>query len=288
MNADIATQHPIGNLPLMLEEKTLVADACNKELSHWHDALEIIVVEKGEVHCSANGHGIALLPGEICIVNADVMHRLYCATEQGAKVTTLLVRPSMLAQHSDIFDSMVAPFIKDHAQAHVRVTRTHPLTREITQYVEDIREASQKKQAGFELSVLGWIYLLFGKIIALYENNQDIEDPNDQDLTLQRRMNAYIYAHFSEHITLEDIAGAAGVSRTKATNLFRKYTESTPISFLNAYRLEQGARMLEETDLPIGDIALSCGFTDQSYFTRQFIKMWKTSPRKYRLEVNSQ
>lgn len=85
-----------------------------------------------------------------------------------------------------------------------------------------------------------------------------------------------------DKISLEDIAGSAGISRTKCTSLFKVYTETTPVEYLNSYRLEEAARRLLKEQTPVADIALSCGFSQQSYFGRMFQKEYGMTPLAYR------
>ena len=50
------------------------------------------------------------------------------------------------------------------------------------------------------------------------------------------------------------------------------------LDFLNTYRLEMSLRLLKETERPISDVSLSCGFTSQSYFTKLFTERYHMTP----------
>jgi len=110
-----------------------------------------------------------------------------------------------------------------------------------------------------------------------------VQQPSDEyDLGLQRKMVRYIQEHYMDKISLEDIAGSAGISRTKCTSLFKVYTETTPVEYLNSYRLEEAARRLVNEHTPVAEIALACGFSQQSYFGRMFQKEYGMTPLAYR------
>ena len=89
---------------------------------------------------------------------------------------------------------------------------------------------------------------------------------------------SYIFLHYADPLTLDDIAASAGVSRSKCCRLFRKYLGQSPIDFLNSYRLERGRRMLPDTDKSITEIAMSCGFASPGYFTRLFSQKYGVTP----------
>ncbi len=56
----------------------------------------------------------------------------------------------------------------------------------------------------------------------------------------------------------------------------------SPIAYLNAYRLEKAFKLLHETRDSIADIAFASGFSNQSYFTRQFKSRFGTTPLRAR------
>ena len=124
--------------------------------------------------------------------------------------------------------------------------------------------------------------MIFRRLYQIYIGQDEVPVSYTSDISLQRRMNTYIYEHYQEKITLDDIAGAAGVSRSKCAGLFRKYTQKTPVNFLNSYRLEMAARMLTSTDEPVSYIANACGIGEQSYFNRLFMKEFGCTPLEWR------
>ena len=64
--------------------------------------------------------------------------------------------------------------------------------------------------------------------------------------------------------------------------LFRQVTGMTFKEYLNRVRVEEAERLLTNTDYPIIDIAVACGYRDQSYFTTVFKKYTGLTPRQYR------
>lgn len=95
-------------------------------------------------------------------------------------------------------------------------------------------------------------------------------------------MISYIHRHFGEKISLADIADSAGISEREALRTFRKMLNQTPVDYLNDYRMSQACERLASTDETITEIALSCGFSDSAYFSRQFKKAYQINPAAYR------
>ncbi|MAY43837.1 MAG: AraC family transcriptional regulator [Rhodobacteraceae bacterium] len=85
-----------------------------------------------------------------------------------------------------------------------------------------------------------------------------------------------------ERLHLDDVARTLDMSRNSFFRAFRETTGTSPYQWLLSERLEQTRLLLRLTDLPLVDIALSCGFSDQSHFTRMFKRAQRISPGRWR------
>jgi len=86
-------------------------------------------------------------------------------------------------------------------------------------------------------------------------------------------------------VGVADLASQIGLSAARVHALFRRHAGTTPGDYLLRARLERGASMLATGDRPIADIALDCGFSEHSAFTRAFRRLRGTSPSAYRQRV---
>ncbi len=274
--------YEFGSLPVMLEQKAVRSEINHEELLHWHDEVEIIRIRRGEIHCHVNDSDFLLSPGELCFINLDTMHRVYNTEQTLGDLDVLTVRTEMLAQNKEIYQKYIVPIIRNRDFAHVQMDGRNSYAKLISDIFDALYELITEKPAGYELDVIGYIYMIFRRLYLVYESRENIPVAYSSDIALQRRMSAYIYEHYREKISLDDIAGAAGVSRSKCASLFRKYTQKTPVSFLNSYRLEMAARLLTESDEPISYIANACGIGEQSYFNRVFLKEFGCTPLEWR------
>lgn len=92
----------------------------------------------------------------------------------------------------------------------------------------------------------------------------------------------YIAANYTEHISLEEIAEAAGLSTFRIAHLLKEATGKTALQNIHYLRIQEARRLLEQSDLSCTDIAYETGFGDQSYFIKQFKKWMGITPAKYR------
>lgn len=85
-------------------------------------------------------------------------------------------------------------------------------------------------------------------------------------------------------ISTKAVAEAAGLSPSYMGYLFKRETGETIGNHVAALRLKEAKRLLEETGIPIKEIACRCGYAEQNYFSRVFKKWTGVSPAKYRSE----
>ncbi|MDH3982218.1 MAG: AraC family transcriptional regulator, partial [Kiritimatiellaceae bacterium] len=92
----------------------------------------------------------------------------------------------------------------------------------------------------------------------------------------------YISANYTESISLDQIADAAGLSSFRIAHLLKEATGKTAVQNIHYLRIQEARRLLESSDLSCTDIAYETGFGDQSYFIKQFRKWMGITPAKYR------
>ena len=73
-----------------------------------------------------------------------------------------------------------------------------------------------------------------------------------------------------------------GMRKTSFFHTFKRITGSTPVQYIIGLKLESARDLLENTFLPVSQIAETCGFSDPLYFSRCFRTHYKMSPRAYR------
>lgn len=92
----------------------------------------------------------------------------------------------------------------------------------------------------------------------------------------------YIAKHYSEDITLTEVAENIHLNPSYLSSLFKQVTGSSFKEYLNKVRVEEAKSLLEHTDYSILEIAVACGYSDQSYFTKVFKKTTGITPKQYR------
>jgi AraC-like DNA-binding protein len=103
-----------------------------------------------------------------------------------------------------------------------------------------------------------------------------------RDYIAVRTMIAYMEEHLGDNVGVQDIAAAAGISVSLASQLFKQEMNETIHDCFTRMRIERAARLLVETDDKIADIAAMVGYQHENSFIRVFRKFNNITPGKYR------
>jgi len=89
-------------------------------------------------------------------------------------------------------------------------------------------------------------------------------------------------ARYFEPLGVNDLAGAAGLSRAHFSREFRRAFGESPHAYLLTRRLERAAALLRTTDRSVADICFSVGLQSVGSFTTSFTRIYGVSPTAYR------
>jgi len=126
-----------------------------------------------------------------------------------------------------------------------------------------------------------------GKIVGVIGFLQRCED-NERLLPLLptiARAAAYLREHYQEPLRLEELARKAGVSPRHMERQFKGVFGIGPHEFLVKTRVQAAARLLRDTTQTLVEIAMNCGFCDQSSLTRSFQRHMGITPTEFRSSI---
>lgn len=126
-----------------------------------------------------------------------------------------------------------------------------------------------------------------GRIVGVAATSRSLPAPERQHPIYSRLADAvrHIRAHFDAPLNVERIAAQAGISKSQLERDFSRIFGSTMQAFLHSSRMEHAIQALEGRST-IAQIALDCGYSDHSAFTRRFHAVVGLTPREYRQRVN--
>lgn len=123
-------------------------------------------------------------------------------------------------------------------------------------------------------------YVNILQLIAEYMTQTNRMAPKSKDLALGIRK--YIGNNFNKKITVELMCEIFCCSRTTLMNTFKERYGITIGEHINHCRLEKAEQMLLNTNESIKNISVECGFSDQNYFSKVFIRRFGCTPTYFR------
>lgn len=123
-------------------------------------------------------------------------------------------------------------------------------------------------------------------ILTKFAQSADARKSMDVRVSLTRNqmrvIDEFLTSNLHGKFYFHEIAATVGMSRTVFFERFSHTTRQTPNQYLQKLRVDRARSLLQKSDLSLADVALACGFSDQSHMTRFFLRHTGTSPGKYR------
>ena len=134
--------------------------------------------------------------------------------------------------------------------------------------------------------VLSTLAAIQAPIIMMSQNRQSARDRlqalHDYEVNLKAEMEIVALHDKLDRLRIEDIARKAGLSVYQFEQRVSRLFQMTPLQLLHKLRLDEATRLLRETSLSLGEIALQTGWCDQSALTRHFTRYAGMAPGRFR------
>lgn len=251
-------------------------------LCHWHEEVELLMPLRGYLTYNVNGTNVTVSEGNAIFVNARHMHYGFSADGSDCEYICITFRPQLLCANEAIQNRYILPVITSPSFAWMVLRKSIPEHRALLGILHRIDGLYQQPEPGTELQALSQLFQLWEGIYRLAQDSIGEAISTDVNVLIQKQMLEFIRTQYQERITVDAIAAAGGVCRTKCCQIFKKYLNQTPNAYLNSFRLEKGTELLKSTAMTITEIADACGFTSASYFTELFTRQKGCPPKAYR------
>lgn len=240
---------------------------------HWHESLELLFVLAGEVTVLTGDTQTTLQQDDMLLINSNIIHELH---SKDCVMIAVQVKLSKFDLPPDLLQSLY--FDCNSKTAGVQ-ERFHTIKQIIASML-------QINSAGSETGLFRSRSLAYELLSELVQNFKE-EKPTAETNTHKHleRLNSilrYIGEHYSEQLTLGQLAEREHLSAPYLSSFFEKYMGINFSTYYTNLRLEHAVRDLLYTDIPVEQIAIRSGFSDPRAFVRAFKKRYHTVPSIYR------
>ena len=273
----------IENLPIHIQRTAHEEAECVEY--HSHDFTELTIVQEGRGYHIIEDHKIPISAGNVFLIQKDTSHRF--VEIEHLTVLNIIFDNSVISKYCIDIEStpgykylfdMSSNIEKNKDRIHLIYIDEMILSKIVTEADLVINEIN-KRQAGFKLSILtGFMKILLNILRNCKLDTGQFYNHSYEISNILR----YIEKEYKNKITLGKLAKVGKMSVSTMRKQFKRSTKFSPIDYLLRLRLEKAAFLLISTTLPITEVAYKSGFTDCSYFAKQFKKITKLTPTTVR------
>lgn len=250
---------------------------------HWHDAIEIVYLQEGELTFTIEENTRILKPGRMVLVNPNVIHSTRCTALNKAIVFQIplgfvrTLAPNINKMFFLLSDTKEAELAPKEKLNHLK------------NILEEMQMLNDTRSDGY---LLRFNSLLYDFIFQLYKNFsieivQTDFDHKSQVLARLAPGLDYTFQHYSEVISIQDIAGVALFQPTYFCWFFKKNMGVTFLEYQNELRLSHILRDLISTKDSISEILARHGFNNYKLFRRMFYQHFNATPAQIRRRLRT-
>ncbi|HKM33445.1 MAG TPA: AraC family transcriptional regulator [Lachnospiraceae bacterium] len=263
---------------------------------HWHEEVELIIINNGHANIKLSDEAILLSPGEGIFLNQNILHSIQGVGKEECSLYTLKFHPSFLfGYHQTYLASLYLTSVLSSPTLHFLLLREEDETSgELLNLVNDTLACYLAKRFGFELKVKSLLCDLWYHLLQLTKSPdsqmESISKQASTDSTRIKQAMLYIEEHHMEQLTLDEIARSIHISKSECCRCFQRSLGLTPFEYLLKFRIFESTRKMigreQEAD-SIATLASSVGFNSVSYFNKLFKKYMNCTPTEYRKSIQN-
>ncbi|MBE9155910.1 AraC family transcriptional regulator [Nodosilinea sp. LEGE 06152] len=234
---------------------------------HTHDTFAVGVIQQGTEVFAYRGATHRAPTGSVVLINPGEPHTGHAADASGW--TYRMLYPAVSLLQRSIAETVAGaiyfpePVVHDPSLRGWMLRSHQALEQNVPRLEQDSR--------------LLWT---FAQLVARHADQQPRWRSPGRETRAIAQAREYLEAHYSENVSLDELAAIAHLSPFYFLRVFRQQVGLPPHGYLNQVRLRQAKRLLGQ-GRAIATVAHLTGFADQSHLTRQFKRTWGVTPGQY-------
>ena len=245
---------------------------------HWHQCVELLYISKGYGIVVVDNQHYTARPGRLFIFPPFRLHKVHVDDSERNHYhrTTMHIEQS-------IVEGALKDFPRQQAQFAALAASNAPAQiydlSERAEFMETILAQFDTLDAGSQTSACEVAFLAM-QIMAFLPAQPQPLMPKTQ--TAASRIMSWVEANYARKFSLNELAGAMGLSRSYTSRVFHQQTGGSIHEYLLTRRIKRSCDLLRTTAKSIDEIALTVGFSEVTYFITCFKKMMSQTPLQYR------
>ncbi|MBU3161022.1 helix-turn-helix domain-containing protein [Clostridium frigoris] len=254
---------------------------------HRHDYLEMMFVYSGKINQVIEGEKIVIERGEILLLDMNVEHSIEAAGEGDIAINVLIKKEffdwifmSQIADNDLISNFVVeAIYGKNEFKQYIHFKTSE--NDKVCNFMIQILMEYYDKKNGMETAIRAYIILLFNEMLRDYKKYLSSEMVSKIDSTISTEILNYINKNYKD-ITLKGMADHFSYNPDYIGKLVKKIIGKNLTELAKEKKIKQAEYLLHNTKMSVIDVITEVGYSNVSYFYRQFKEQVGVTPDEYR------
>lgn len=258
---------------------------------HWHEEVEFIVVDKGQVTLKMPDETILLSPGDGAFFNQNRLHSLRACNGEENALYTLKFHPAFLFGYGQTTMSAkyLTPVLSSPVLHYLILRKEDSASSEMLALIRNTLASCLSKAFGYELEVKSLLCRLWKLLLPFATPGEEISAVSSNQAAVDgiriKQALSFIEKKHMEPLTLEEIAASIHVSKSECCRCFQRSIGISPFEYLLKFRIFESTRKIMRQDdaaKSISTLAASVGFNSTSYYNKLFKKYLNCTPSEYK------
>lgn len=279
-----------GNIPFFIRRYSLSGTSTTL---HRHEYMQINYVYQGKAKHAINKHEFDVIKGDIFVIPPYIPHMIIAPENTSAEIFEFEFMPRFINQNfenilnteSFLDFAYIEPFLVSENLVKPRLNLVGKVQVEIENILNEALHEFDSRKPGYNLlirSLLLKLLVLVGREFTEELENSEARSIYDRHRDAIFGAIKYIDEHYSEELSVEDVAKRFMLSQSYFSYLFKSITSKTFTEYLNGLRISRALELLKKTDKRVLDICYEVGFNNVNHFNRMFRQQIGIPPLTYR------
>ncbi len=257
-----------AKIPYLEVHKNKDINGCPK--SHLHDKLTIIALKKGYLQLNLKNSSIILKEKQIAVINPFEIHSAIKINENSSNLYSVYFDTNWIVKlQQDIYDTKVyTPFIKS-------IIQNEKIYKEFINMCETI--VSDTFYIEKEEKIIEFLSMI---MVHDHTKPDTFSEPNSLVLDIK----SYIDENINKNLTLEILSYEFLVTTFHIIRIFNQEFGLTPYQYILNAKINLSKKLLSQ-NYSIAQVAVDCGFNDQSHLYKYFKQVFSITPKEYQQSI---
>lgn len=256
--------------PFIFHKNMLCKTTSPSRFCNWHENVEIIYIVRGHGIITVDTQPLKVNEADSVVINANSLHQFEARGESLCYHCLIVDRAFCRDNYFDTNQIRFDGHFKDAELENL----FHTLEEEYPQQATD---------SPYRILTVRATVLQIMARLCRYHSLPDAPPTEDVFLlSCIKQAIGYIRSGIDRSLSLDEVSAFVGLSKFYFAREFKRITGYTFVSYVNMIRYEKAKALLSEGRLGIGEISRTCGFDNQSYFSRTFREYTGVLPSAYR------